>query len=201
MRLVLAYKELGYTYVPVSITGTNDHQSPEGLKRNPMAQVPTLEITIGGELRHVSQSLAIIELLDERFPNLPVLPRDSYLRAHARQLAEIVNSGIQPFQNPTTTNWLRANSNADEKVWKHHFITLGLKALEESAAPHAGKFLVGDQFSIADACLIPQLYAARRFEVPIDAAAYPTLLRAEASAAALTQLDASHPSKQPDSKP
>lgn len=203
VRLALAHKGLPYEYVPVSIVAKGEappeQLSDAHLARNPMAQVPALELEIGGKTRVVTQSIAIVELLDELYPEKPLLPSDPFLRAHARELAEIVNSGIQPFQNLAPTAYLREHSNLDAKAFTQHFIAKGMAALERAAAPYAGRFLVGDSFTIADACLVPQLYTARRFEVPLDA--YPTLLRAEASCSELSGLDAAHPSKQIDAQP
>lgn len=203
VRLGLAHKGLAYEYVPVSIVAKGEKPpeqfSAAHLERNPMAQVPALELEVGGKTRVVTQSLAILELLEDLFPETPLLPSDPYLRAQTRELAEIVNSGIQPFQNLAPTAYLREHSNLDAKAFTQHFIAKGLDALERAAAPHAGRFLVGDSFSVADACLVPQLFTSRRFEVPLDA--YPTLLRAEASCADIPALAAAHPLKQIDADP
>lgn len=199
VRLGLAYKNIPYEYVSIHIAPGKDEQLTESWRaKNPMAQVPMLELELDGVTRSVTQSIAILEMLEELHPENPLLPKDTYLRAKARQLAEAVNSGIQPFQNLATQAYLR-KENVDDKAWTVHFIDKGLLALEQSAQPVAGDFMVGDAFSIADACLLPQLYTARRFEVSLER--FPTLLRAEASCAKIARLEAAHPSKQPDAQP
>jgi maleylpyruvate isomerase len=117
------------------------------------------------------------------------------LRARARQLAEIVNSGTQPFQNLATTKKVQ-ELGADRQRWLDHFIPRGLAVLERAAVETAGTFLVGDAVTIADVFLVPQLYAARRFDV--DLAPYPTLTRVEAACAALPAFQTAHADAQPD---
>jgi maleylpyruvate isomerase len=117
------------------------------------------------------------------------------LRARARALAEIVNAGIQPYQNVPALKKVKALG-GDEKVWAQAFVTDGLTAFEQLASATAGHFCVGDRPSIADCCLIPQLYSARRFGV--DPAPWRTLLRIEAACNELPAFAAAHPDRQPD---
>ncbi len=131
---------------------------------NPMAQVPTLEID-GDVTRHLTQSLPILEWLDETHPTPPLLPRDPFLRARARALAEVVNAGIQPMQNLEPQRYVREELKGDAAAWTKYFILRGTRALEALAAETAGRFLVGDAVTLADVCLVPQIYAARRFGV------------------------------------
>ena len=171
------------------------HRSEAHLARNPMGQVPVLEIELDGVARRVSQSLAILELLDERFPSPPILPGDAWGRARARMMAEVCNSGIQPLHN-LRVNQRLAELGADPVAWNREVITRGLSALEQLAADQPGVFLVGDHPTIADVCLVPQLYAARRNGV--DVAAFPTLLRVEARCGELEAFRAAHADRQPD---
>jgi len=203
VRLALRLKNLDYTYVAVNIVEGGGHQLQPGYRaRNAMAQVPTLSFTSDGKAIELGQSLAIIEYLDEVHPEPALLPRDPILRARVRQLSEIVNSGIQPMQNIPVLNQIEGLAGGGEmgaaakKAWLHQFIGHGLGALEATAAPLAGKFLVGDNVSLADICLVPQLATARRFEVPLEA--YPTLLRVDAHVATLPAFIAAHATNQPD---
>jgi maleylpyruvate isomerase len=127
------------------------------------------------------------------------LPKDAYLRAKARQLAEMINAGIQPFQNTSTIKHVKHELKADEKAWTRRWLGAGLAALEASMAEVAGRFAVGDAVSVADVCLVPQMYAARRFEV--DVTPFPTLLRVEAACSELSAFQAAHPDRQPDAPP
>jgi maleylpyruvate isomerase len=162
---------------------------------NPSRQVPVL-ITDDG--RAIAQSMAIVAYLEERFPAPPLLPADAWLRARARQLAEIVNSGTQPLQNLSLLDHVQQRG-LDRNEWARHFIARGLAALEAAAQETAGAFLVGDAVSLADLYLVPQLYNARRWNV--DVAPYPTLLRVEATCAALPAFVAAHPDAQSDAVP
>jgi maleylpyruvate isomerase len=144
--------------------------------------------------------MAILEYLEERWPEPPLLPRDPWRRARARQLAEIVNSGMQPFQNsPGVLGYVKDVLHGDERAWVQHHHARGLVALETTAAETAGKFLVGDEVTFADVFLVPQLYGCRRFGV--DLAPYPTLLRVEAACVALPAFAAAQPDRQPDVRP
>src|SRR5262249_11504683 len=151
-----------------------------------------------GDSRPLPQSMAIIELLEEQFPKPPLLPADPWRRARARQLAEMVNAGIQPLQNLYVLERAQAGG-LDRNEWARHFIARGLEALETAAQGTAGTFLVGDAVSIADVYLIPQLYGARRFKV--DLSPLPTLLRVETACAALPAFIAAHADAQSDAKP
>ena len=167
---------------------------------NPLAQVPVLELdaieTAGSPIHHLGQSLAILESLEERFPDPPLLPLDRLARARARQLALMMISGIQPFHNMSTLRHVKRELGGDPDAWAAHFVVPALAALETLAAQTAGKFLVGDSVSFADVCLVPQLYAARRFS--IDLQRLPTLLRAEAGCGVLPAFMAAHPDQQTD---
>jgi len=197
VRIALAHKGIAYEYAPVHLLRGGGEQLEEGYReKSPMAQVPTLEFEEGGEKRRLTQSLAIIEYLEERFPEPRLLPADPFLRAKARQLAEIVNAGIQPFQNLSAGRYVKAELGGDERAFARHFISRGLTAFEAEAKALAGRFSIGDTPSIADLCLVPQLYGARRMGVALEG--FPTLLRVEAACAALPAFLAAHPDAQVD---
>jgi len=198
VRIVLGLKGIEYEprFVHLVRDGGEQYRS-EFLQKSPLGQVPVLELEQAGAPVFLSQSLAIIEYLEERFPTPALLPKDALARACARELAQIVNSAIQPFQNTGTTNFLQQVApDLDRPRWYRHFIGRGLATLEARAKSLAGRFLVGDELSIADTLLVPQLYAARRVELPLDA--YPTLLQVEAECLKLEGFASAHPDRQPD---
>jgi maleylpyruvate isomerase len=195
VRIALHHKQLPFTYVPVHIVH-QEQSAADYAGKNPMHQVPTLELEDDGHTVYLGQSIAIIEYLDERHPERPLLPQGRVARAHARQLAECVNAGIQPFQNLPLLKIFKQELGADEQGYAARFNAHGLTALEALAAPIAGTFLVGDALSVADLCLIPQLYSARRFGV--DLAPFPTLTRVEVACVQLPAFAAAHPDRQPD---
>lgn len=200
VRYALAHKGVPYEYVAVPlIEGGGQQHGAEYRARNPMEQVPTLEWVEGGETLRLCQSLAIIEYVDGAFPGPRLLPERGYVRAKVRQLAEIVNAGIQPLQNLELLRYVRDELKGDTAAWARHFVGHGIRALEAEAAHTASTCLVGDEVTLADCCLVPQLYACRRFG--IDLAGCPTLLRVEASLQALPAYAASHPDAQPDAQP
>jgi maleylpyruvate isomerase len=195
VRIGLALKGLDYEYVVVNIVKAQQHEDAYR-SRNPMSQVPTLEITEDdGRVISLNQSLPILEYLDERFKEPALLPQDLYLRARTRMLAEIVNSGIQPLQNLTTTKAVKALG-GDEAVWPKAFIADGLAAFERAATPTSGTFCVGESPTIADCFLIPQLTSARRFGV--DITKHSLLLAIEERCLALPAFANSAPDRQPD---
>ena len=122
--------------------------------------------------------------------------QDRIGRAHARRLAENVNAGIQPLQNLSVLRKVKTELGHDSDAWALHFIRKGLEALEAEAQGVGGRFMVGDAFSIADVCLLPQLYNARRFGASLEG--LDTLLRVEAACEALPGLAAAHPDRQID---
>ncbi|HEY5948914.1 MAG TPA: maleylacetoacetate isomerase [Kofleriaceae bacterium] len=195
VRIGLGLKQLAYEYVVVNILHRENHADAYRA-RNPMGQVPTLEITEDdGTVRAIAQSLPILEYLEERFVERPIMPKDLYLRARARELAEIVNSGIQPLQNLTTTKAIKALG-GDEVIWPKSFIADGLVAFERVAADTAGKFCIGDSPTIADCCLIPQLASARRFGV--DITKHTLLLGIEERCLEMPAFTNAAPDRQPD---
>jgi maleylpyruvate isomerase len=195
VRLALAHKALSYDVVPVSLR-EGSQLAAAHLAKNPIGQVPVLELATEAGPVHLNQSLAILEYLEEVYPEAPLLPKLPIDRARARELAELVNSGIQPLQNLSVLKHVKHELGGDENVWARHFIARGLAALEKRAEITAGAFLVGDAPSFADLCLVPQLYNARRYEVSLDT--YPTLTAVEARCAKLPRWELAHPDRQPD---
>ena len=195
VRLALQYKALDYEYVAVNLL-VGEQREEAHQSRNPSRTVPVLELDDDGELLRLSQSVAIAEYLDERWPERPLFPGNRRQRAKIRMLSELVNSGIQPLHNAAVTKYLHDELKQDEAAWTKRWIHNGLVALERMAAPLAGQHLVGDIPSFADCCLTSQLFSARRFKV--DLAEFPTLSRAEANFVGLPRIAAAHPDVQPD---
>ena len=199
VRIALHYKSIAFDYVPIHLLKDGGEQHGDAYRaKNPMEQVPILEIEENGTLRRLGQSLAIIEWLEESFPAPPLLPANRYLRARTRQLAEIVNSGIQPFQNLTMRALIKNELGGDDVVIARRFIEKGLHAYATLAADVAGEFSVADAPTMADACLIPQLYSARSLLVDLDQ--FPLLLRIEKNCRQLEGFQAAHPDKQMDAQ-
>jgi maleylacetoacetate isomerase len=198
VRIALAYKGVEYRYEPVNLLrdGVGEHLGDAYRSVNAMAQVPTLEFDRGGVTRRVGQSMAIIELLEELYPAPSLLPADAYLRAKARQLAEIVNSGIQPFQNTAVRRKVKRELGGDDAAFARDFIAQGLSALQAELDGLAGTFCVGDEVTIADIFLAPQLYHARRHGV--DMAGLSRLLRIEEACLSLAAFQTAHAERQPD---
>jgi maleylacetoacetate isomerase len=160
---------------------------------NPLGFVPMLEI----DGHRLTQSLSIIVYLDQKFREPPLMPADPADAAHVRSLALTVACDIHPLNNLRVLKYLRGPLGLSEEAkdeWYRHWVAEGLAALEEMARPRAGAFLFGDSPTVADVCLVPQLYNARRFSVPI--ADYPTLRRADETASAHAAFAAAHPDRQ-----
>jgi maleylpyruvate isomerase len=195
VRIGLALKGIAWEYAAVDLRA-REQDSEAHRDRNPMAQVPVLELVEDGRTLRLVQSMAILEWLDERFPDPPLLPPDPDGRARVRALAEHVNSGIQPLQNAIVLRMLKEKMPGYEDEWARFFIGRGLQALERAVRDGAGRFAHGDAPGLADCYLVPQLYNARRYRV--DVAPFPTLLRLEEACAALEPFQAAHPDRQPD---
>lgn len=200
VRIALAHKGIEYDYVPVHLVEDGGHQHADWFKElNPAEQVPVLEFEDDhGNTCRLTQSMAIIGWLEERYPAPPLLPDDRYQRALAWQLAELVNAGIQPMQNLSVIQKLRS-LDQDVKAWCREFITRGLVAYEQMLQQTAGEYSVGNEVSVADACLVPQLYNARRFE--LDLAPYASIMRVERNCLELPEFDATRPENMRDAQP
>ena len=192
VRIALNLKGVAYDRHSVNLA-EGAQKSADYRALNPQGFVPMLEI----DGHRLTQSLAIIVYLDQRFPDPPLVPRDPADGAHVRALAMTVACDIHPLNNLRVLKYLKGELGQPQgaiDAWYAHWIHEGLTALEALAAPRADTFLFGDTATIADVCLVPQLYNARRFNVPLDA--FPTLLRADASATALDAVAAAHPDRQ-----
>jgi maleylacetoacetate isomerase len=192
VRIALNLKGIEYESRPVNLL--HSEQRGEDYKAlNPQGLVPMLEI----DGHRLTQSLSIMVYLDQCFPEPPLMPRDPVDGAHVRAMALTIACDIHPLNNLRVLKYLSNELGLPQEerdAWYIHWIREGLPALETLAKPGAGKFLFGDEPTIADVCLVPQLFNARRFNVPLED--YPTLLRAEENACALDAFAAAHPDRQ-----
>jgi maleylacetoacetate isomerase len=189
VRLALAAKGLSAAHVPISLIGA-EQRSPDHLDRNPQGLVPVLA---DGPLV-LSQSLAIIEYLDELHPDPPLLPADPAGRALVRSAALIIAADVHPLGNLRVLRWLREELGQDDSAvtaWLYQWMGSGLAALEGFATRYGGRFVYGNCVTVADFCLVPQFYNARRFGLPLHG--LPRLLAAEAAVMALPWAAATHP--------
>lgn len=192
VRIALNIKGVEYERRPVNLL-EGQQQSDEYRALNPQGFVPMLEI----DGHRLVQSLAIINYLDLRFPTPPLIPTPAAERAHVVAIAMMVACDIHPLNNLRVLKYLKnelGHSQEEVDAWYAHWISEGLPALETFAAPRAGTFLFGDAPTAADVCLVPQLFNARRFNVPLDG--YPTLVRADENANRLEAFAAAHPDRQ-----
>ena len=198
VRIGLRLKGIDFEYRTVDLLGGEQYGEAHRA-RNPMCQVPVLEVEEGGRMLRLAQSMAILEWLEERFPSPPLLPSGADGRARVRRLAEHVNAGIQPFQNAAVLKWIRERLAGADGEWAAHWIGRGLDALEAEARQGAGRFSHGDAVTLADVYLVPQLFGARRFH--LDLSRWPTLLGVEAACRELPAFRLSEPDLQPDAPP
>ena len=192
VRIALNLKGVDYERRSVDLAG--GAQQDEAFRAlNPQGFVPLLEI----DGHRLTQSLAICDYLDASIDACPFVPKDPGERSHVLALALTVACDIHPLNNLRILRYLSGPLGQPQEArdeWYRHWVTEGLTALEAMASPRAGAFLVGDEPSLADICLVPQLYNARRFAVSLDA--YRTLRRADESASALPAFAAAHPDRQ-----
>lgn len=200
VRIAMNLKGLDYDYVPVHLTRDGGMQFKEPYKSlNPQQLVPLLD----DDGFQISQSLAIIEYLDEKFPNTRLLPKSPEGRARVRQIALAISCDIHPLQNLRVLKYLTGTLGASEESktqWIHHWLSEGLAALEAdlSRAPTRGRFCFGDTPSMADCALVPQLFSAARFNV--DTVPYPTLRAIYEACEAIPAVAAARPSRQIDAE-
>ncbi|HXI87415.1 MAG TPA: maleylacetoacetate isomerase [Parvularculaceae bacterium] len=195
VRIALALKGLDYDYEPVNLL-KGEQKSPAYLEKNPQGLLPALVVDDGPPL---TQSLAIIEWLDETYPSPPLLPKSARLRAEARAIADIIACEAQPFGNLRIQKYLKHEAKLDDaaiKAWLDTFVGGALDAVERLIAHSAGKFCVGDQPGLADICLVPQVYAAERFSV--DLSPFKRINEINARCVALPAFKKAHPDNQPD---
>lgn len=195
VRIALALKGLDYQAHAINLTapGGGEHRQPAYLAINPQGRVPALR-TEEGEL--LSQSPAIIEYLEERYPQPPLLSAALPVRAHERAVAALIGCDIHPLHNVSVLNQLRSLGLDEPQVqqWIAHWISQGLAAVEQLIGDHG--YCFGDEPGLADVYLIAQLYAAERFKVSL--AAYPRIRRVAALAEQHPAFVKAHPGNQPD---
>lgn len=197
VRIILNFKGLAWDNVPVMLNLGEQHE--EAFRAlNPMGLVPVLA---DGEAR-LSQSPAIAEYLEEKHPLPALLPADPVRRAEVREIQNLVGCDIHPLQNLRVLQHLKKAFGQDDAAtaaWCRHWIGAGFDAIEAVARARSanGRFCVGDQPSLADVWLVPQLYNARRWE--LDLTPYPTLVGIGAHCETIEAFAAAHPARQPDS--
>jgi maleylacetoacetate isomerase len=191
VRIALNLKGVQYDRVTVNLL-QGGQRAPDYRAVNPQALVPTLEI----DARRLTQSLAIIDYLDSTRPEPPLLPADPADAAHVRALALAVACDIHPLNNLRVLKYLKDELGQPQEArdsWYRHWVTEGFAALEALAAAQAGRFLFGDSPTLADICLVPQMFNARRLDVPLDA--FPALVGADSEANCLEAFAAAHPDR------
>jgi maleylacetoacetate isomerase len=198
VRIALNLKQLPYESVSKALT-KGEQRAPDYIVLNPQGFVPALQI----DDAVLAQSLAIIEYLDERYPEPPLLPTAPIARAQVRSIALAIACDIHPLHNLRVLNYLRGELGESEDAvtaWYRHWIVEGFKAIELQVRRHSasGRFCFGDAVSIADVCLAPQVFNARRFQV--DLAAFPTIAAISANLESFPEFAAARPEVQPDAK-
>lgn len=200
VRIALNLKGLAYEPVPVHLLKDGGQQLHEAYRAiNPSALVPVLQ----DDAHILSQSLAIIEYLDETHADVPLMPAGAAARARVRSLALMVACDIHPLGNLRVLKYLKHDLGVSEEAklaWLHHWIGAGLQALESHLAGSAetGRFCHGDTPTMADCCLVPQVFNALRFNVEL--AQFPTIARIYAACNELPAFIAASPSEQPDAE-
>lgn len=196
VRIALNLKQLDYEIVPIHLVKDGgEHLKPGYATLNPQQMVPTL---VDGALS-LGESLAIIEYLEERYPEHPLLPEDKIQRARQREIAQAIACNIHPLNNLRVTRMLKqmGHSQIEVENWYQHWMSRGLNAIEQMV-DSSSDFAIGSAPSLADCCIIPQLYNARRYQSSLEG--YPRLLRIEAACNALPAFQKAAPDAQPDAE-
>jgi maleylpyruvate isomerase len=197
VRIALNLKGLGYDTIPIHLQKDGgQNKRPDFRALNPLTRVPALKLDSGEVL---TQSLAIIEYIDEIHPQPPLLPRDPVDRARVRALAQLIACDIHPLNNVSPLRYLKSELGQDQSkidAWYHHWILGGFDALEAMVAP--GPYALGAEMTLADICLVPQMANARRFKVPLDR--FPKIVGIDAACAKLAAFEQARPENQPDAE-
>ena len=198
VRIALNLKGIAYETASVHLVKDGGHNKrPEFRAVNPQMRVPVL-VAPGGE--HLLQSLAIIDYLDETHPEPPLLPKEPIARAKARALAEIVACDIHPLNNTSPLRYLKNTMGQEQSAidaWYHHWVTEGFEAIE-ALIDGGGPYACGKTVTLADICLVPQVYNARRLKVPLDR--FSKIIAADKACLALPAFDRARPENQPDAE-
>ncbi|MBS0294218.1 MAG: maleylacetoacetate isomerase [Proteobacteria bacterium] len=202
VRIALALKGLAYDTIPVHLLKDGGQQHASAYRSaNPQGLVPALQLSADGPV--LAQSLAIIEYLDETCEGPALLPSDALGRARVRALAQMVACEIHPLNNLRVLKYLKHElgvSDAQKEAWYAHWVALGLQAVEDTLArgSDTGRFCHGDSPGLADCCLVPQVFNARRFNCALDA--YPTINRIVEACEQLPAFRQAAPDMQPDAE-
>ena len=194
VRIALELKSLAYAYVGHDLR-KGEQRNETYLALNPQGLVPALEVEPGV----LTQSPAILEWIEERWPEPPLLPHEPFARAEVRAMAAMVACDVHPLNNLRVLKSLKHDLGADDaqiSAWTTRWITAAFDALERAIERHGRGWAWDDTPTLADCCLIPQVYSARRFEV--DLTPYPRIAALEARAAEHPAFQAAHPDRQPD---
>jgi len=197
VRIVCNLKGLAFETVPIHLQKEGGQNlKPEYRAINPQMRVPALKIDTGDVL---TQSLAIIEYLDETYPQPPLLPRDAIGRAKVRALAQLIACDIHPLNNVAPLRYLKNELGQEQDkidAWYHHWVVAGFDALEPMLG--AGRYCYGNEVTLADICLVPQVANARRLKVPLGT--YPKIVAVDAACAELPAFEKARPENQPDAE-
>jgi maleylpyruvate isomerase len=197
VRIALNLKGLAFETIPIHLQKDGGQNlKPEYRAINPQMRVPTLKLD-SGEL--LTQSLAIIEYLDEIHPQPPLLPRDPIERAKVRALAQLIACDIHPLNNVAPLRYLKTELGQDQAkidAWYQHWIIVGFEALETMLGD--GPYCCGNAITLADICLVPQVANARRFKVPLDK--FSKIVAIDAACAKLPAFERARPENQPDAE-
>jgi maleylacetoacetate isomerase/maleylpyruvate isomerase len=197
-RVRVALNLKGLKYEPVFVhLAKGEHRAAQYSEVNAQALLPTLELDDGTRL---NQSLAIIEYLDEKHPQPSLVPKESLARARVRSLSYLIASEIHPLNNLRVLQHLKRLGQTQEQIdtWYRYWIADGLAKLEAELKDKAGKFCHGDTPTMADCCLVPQIFNAKRYNS--DLSPYPTTMRVFEACMKLEAFDRAQPSKQPDAE-
>jgi maleylpyruvate isomerase len=200
VRIALNLKGLAYEAIPVHLLRDGGEQLSDSYRKiNPSASVPALQ----DERGTVTQSMAILEYLEETHPDVPLLPADPLGRARVRELCQIIACDIHPLNNLRVLRYLVHTLGVEEEAkteWYRHWVRDGLAAFESHLArdPGAADFCHGETPTLADCFLVPQVFNAQRFE--IDLAPYPNIARINANCTGLPAFQHAQPSQQPDAE-